>query len=137
RDGRAILCHSISKELWAVYDADGQKLLNDNLSPLKYNQKLEDQIKPKYLTYADQLGTGHKRDPTCCAEFRSIYIIAERLEISPRDVVSINAFQENNSNFESKFRCANCQVTTNFVNDSFVFTDWTNENQDNTVNIYS
>ncbi|RMZ99142.1 hypothetical protein BpHYR1_033970, partial [Brachionus plicatilis] len=132
QNGMSIVCHSSSKDMWAVYDANGQRIPNNDkrLNRFRNNVPLNQQISAQNIGYAKEIRTETERkiNPKCCAEFRSAYVIADRLGVLREEILSISAFKANDANLNAVTRCVNCQITTNMVKESFVFTDWINDN---------
>ncbi|CAF0718777.1 unnamed protein product [Brachionus calyciflorus] len=127
KDGRSIVCHSGSKEIYAMFNADGSRVSVDEMNRIfPPNTNLAAQVPVEKMDYADQVSTDTNRTKphaSNCGEFRSIYIVANLNDIPTDQILSISAFKSENANLEPVLRCKNCQVTTNMVKEPLAFTD--------------
>jgi hypothetical protein len=130
KDGRTLITHSSSSELYAMYDTDGNRvpiIVKINGVPTVIRpetHKLSTFMSPEAEILAAKIKARdiRKLKPEDCAEFRLVNILAGKLDIKADQIVSLNAFRA--LNVEPIRRCKHCRLTTQQIPVLSVETDW-------------
>jgi hypothetical protein len=119
-DGSKIICHSSSKEIYGMFDQNG------NLVPDPLERSLDLTVRESYTkTEIENIKneSGRKLNPACCAECRAMIYAKSFETLRDKRIVSLNAFKSKDTFLKPIVRCDNCKITTKEVPFANVQTD--------------
>jgi hypothetical protein len=130
KDGRTLITHSSSSEMYAMYDTDGNRFpiivdINGVLTEIRpETHPLSSFMSPEadILAAESRARDNRKVIPENCAEFRLVNILAGQLNINADQIVSLNAYTA--LNVDPIRRCKHCRFTTQQIPVLSVETDW-------------